>query len=167
MIREFRGNEPSIADSAYVDEEAVVIGEVEIGAETSVWPGVVIRGDGGSIRIGERTSIQDNTVIHVSPDGEVDIGDECTVGHGAVIHGREIGDRVLVGMNSTVLERAEIGNESIIAANSLVGEGMEVPERSFLAGTPGEIKKEITEDQVKVIKMASEHYVHLSKEHKE
>lgn len=166
MIRKFKGRKPSIADSAYVDEAAVVIGEVEIGAETSVWPGVVIRADGGPISIGNRTSIQDNTVIHVSPDGEVNIGNECTVGHGAVIHGKEVGDRVLVGMNATVLQQAEIGDESIIAANSLVREGMEVPERSFIAGTPGEIKREISDDQVKVIKMASEHYVHLSKEHK-
>lgn len=166
MIRGFKGKKPSIADSAYIDEEAVVIGEVEIGAETSVWPGVVIRADGGPIRIGERTSIQDNTVVHVSPDGEAEIGDECTVGHGAVIHGKRVGDKVLVGMNATILERAEVGDESIIAANSLVSEGMEVPERSFIAGTPGEIKKEISDDQVKVIKMASEHYVHLATEHK-
>lgn len=166
MIREFEGKKPSIADSAYVDEEALVIGEVEIDAETSVWPGVVIRADGGPISIGEGTSIQDNAVIHVSPGGEVNIGDECTVGHGAVIHGKKVGDRVLVGMNATVLQRAEIGDESIIAANSLVREGMKAPERSFIAGTPGEIKKEISDDQVKVIKMASEHYVHLSKEHR-
>lgn len=167
LIREFKGKSPVIADSAYVDERATLIGEVKVGEESSVWPGVVIRADGGPIKIGKKTSIQDGTVVHVSVEGKVEIGDECTVGHGAIIHCEEIGDRVLVGMNSTLLEGSKIGDESIIAANSLVRDNTEVPERSFFAGSPGEVKKEISDGQVDRIKLASEHYANLSKEYKQ
>ncbi len=165
MIREYNGKEPEIADSAYVDEDAVVIGEVKIGKDSSIWPGAVIRGDGGPIEIGERTSIQDNAVVHVNVGSYLDIGDECTIGHGAMVHGQEVGDRVLIAINSTVLQGVKIGKESIIAANSLVREGMEIPERAFFAGSPGEVKKQLDDEQVERIELASEHYSELGKEY--
>ncbi len=165
MIREHKGKKTQIADSAYVDPNAVVIGEVKIGKESSIWPGAVIRGDGGPIEIGEKTSIQDNAVVHVNVGSYSKIGDECTVGHGAVVHGQEVGDRVLIAINATVLQGVKIGKESIIAANSLVREGMEVPERSFVAGSPGEVKKELDDDQVERLVLASDHYAELGKEY--
>lgn len=165
MIREHKGKKPEIADSAYVDENAVVIGDVKIGKNTSIWPGAVIRGDGGPIEIGEKTSVQDNAVVHVNVGSYSEIGDKCTIGHGAVVHGQEVGDRVLLAINSTVLQGVKIGKESIVAANSLVREGMEVPERSFVAGSPGEVKKQLGDDQVERIELAADHYSELGKEY--
>ncbi len=165
MIREFKGKKPEIADSAYIDENAVVIGDVKIGEDSSVWPGAVIRGDGGPIEIGEGTSIQDNAVVHVNVGSYSEIGDGCTVGHGAVVHGQEVGDRVLIGINATVLQGVKIGKESIVAANSLVMEGTEIAERSFVAGSPAEVKKQLDDDQVGRIELASDHYSELGKEY--
>lgn len=166
MIRSFADKNPQIEDSAYVDDSAVVIGDVTMDEKSSMWPGAVARADGGAIRIGKRTSIQDNVVIHVDPGYMVRIGNGCIIGHGAVIHCESIGDRVLIGINSTLLEGSRIGEESIIAANSVVGGGMEVPKRSFVAGIPGEIKKEVTDAQVESIKLGSSFYASLCGEYR-
>lgn len=148
MLRSFNGKTPKIAESAFVSEAAYVVGDVEIGENSSVWPGAVIRGDFGSIRIGNNSAIEDNSVIHAgSPpkvEGAVTIGDNVHVGHGAVINCRSIGHNVLVGMNATLLHDAEIGNFCVIGAGCLVTQGMKVPDRSFVTGVPGKVRGEVS-----------------------
>ena len=121
MLRAYRGRRPAVHPSAFVDESAQVIGDVAIGAESSVWMQVVIRGDVNTIRIGDRSNVQDATVIHVMHDTHpTRIGDDVTIGHGAIVHGCTIADRVLIGMGAIVLNGASIGADTIVAAGSLV-----------------------------------------------
>ena len=152
MIRSFNGKTPKIADSAFVSEAAYVIGDVEIGENSSVWPGAVIRGDLGKIKIGKNCAIEDNCVIHsgaptLPPIADVTIGDNVIFGHGAVSNGRKIGNNVVVSIKATILHDAEIGDNSIIAAGCVVKEKMIIPPRSFVVGVPAEIKGEISEEQ--------------------
>lgn len=163
MIRSYRGKTPRIADSAYVDELALVIGDVEIGEGSSVWPGAVIRSDHGLTKIGERTSIQDNVVLH---GGEMDIGDDVTIGHGAVIESEKIGDNVLIGANATVLDGVVIGEFCLIAAGSVVRQDAEIPPHSFVAGVPGEVR-ELKPHLMKIITDSGEMYDGLGQVYKE
>jgi carbonic anhydrase/acetyltransferase-like protein (isoleucine patch superfamily) len=141
-----------MAASAYVDEAAVVIGDVTIGEDSSVWPGVVIRGDVHYIRIGSRTNIQDGCVLHVMRDEwPLILGDNVTVGHGAVLHGCAIESRCLIGMGSLILNGAKIGTGSIIAAGTLVPEHTEVQPGSLFMGHPGKLRRVLTaEDQASI-----------------
>ena len=154
MIRSFNGKTPKIAESAFVSEAAYVIGDVEIGENSSVWPGAVIRGDLGKITIGKNTVIEDNCVIHSgSPSipaiiSDVTIGDNVVIGHGAVTNCRRIGNNVMVSIKSTVLHDVEIGDYSIIAAGCVVKEKMKIPEKSFVVGVPGKIKGEVSSEQL-------------------
>jgi len=155
---------PKIAESVFISEAAYVVGEVELGENSSVWPGAVIRGDSGNIRIGKNTNIQDNAVIH----GDVTIGDNVHIGHGAVINCRSIGNNVLIGMNATILHDAEVGNFCVIAAGCLVSQGMKVPDNSFVAGVPAKIQGEISPEQMRRwLQQAPEKYVGLAKQYKE
>ncbi|MFC1958587.1 gamma carbonic anhydrase family protein [Chloroflexota bacterium] len=153
MIRSFSGKTPKIADSAFISEAACVIGDVEIGENSSVWPGAVIRGDMGKIKIGKNVVIEDNCVIHsgspsLPPIGDVTIGDNVIIGHGAVSNGRRIGNNVMVSINAAILHDAEIGDHSIIAAGCVVKEKMKIPDRSFVVGVPAEIKGEVSDEQL-------------------
>ena len=140
MIRSYRGRTPKIPASAYIDPDAVIIGDVTIGEHSSVWPCVVIRGDVNWIRIGARTNIQDGSVLHVMKDTHpLQLGDEVTVGHGVILHGCTIESRVLIGMGSVLLNGAKIGAGSIVAAGTLVPEGTVVPPGSLFMGHPGKI----------------------------
>src|SRR6266496_2173896 len=140
MIRAYRGVLPKIAASAYIDPSAQVIGDVTIGERSSFWPGAVARGDVNRIRIGDETSIQDNTVLHCdAPDFPLSIGSRVTVGHLAMIHGCTIEDECVIGIGAIVLNGARIGTGSVIAAGAVVPEGMEVPPGSMLMGVPGKI----------------------------
>jgi carbonic anhydrase/acetyltransferase-like protein (isoleucine patch superfamily) len=131
MIRSLNGKTPIIAKSAFISETAYIVGDVEIGENTSVWPGAVIRGDFGKITIGRNTAIEDNVVVHcgssTSPDGDVDIGNDVIIGHGAVLNCRRVGNNILIGINAAILHDAEIGDNSVIAAGCVVGNGMKVP----------------------------------------
>jgi len=152
MIRSFNGKTPKIAESAFVSEAAYVIGDVEIGENSCVFPGAVIRGDLGKIKIGKNTVIEDNCVIHsgsptLPPVSDVEIGNNVVIGHGAISNGRRIGNNVMVSIMSTILHDAEIGDYSIIAAGCVVKEKMIIPPRSFVVGVPAEIKGEISEEQ--------------------
>ena len=170
MVRTFGDKTPKIAPSAFVSEAAYVVGDVEIGENSSVWPGAVIRADFGKIRIGRNTAVEDNCVIHAgSPAGENDvlIGDRVVIGHGAIINCRKIGSEVLIGMNSTILHDAEIGDLCIIAAGCLVVQGMKIPDRSFVAGVPGKIKGEPSEQHLKWTKLNPEAYPNLARQYKE
>lgn len=148
MIRKYKGIEPKIHPSAFIAENAVIIGDVEIGEDSSVWYGCVIRGDVNRIRIGDRTNVQDGTVIHVSRaqfDGPTIIGDEVTIGHGAMIHGCTIEDGALIGIGATVLDGVRIGKQAFIAAGSLVTPNTVVPPRTMVMGSPARVKKELSE----------------------
>jgi carbonic anhydrase/acetyltransferase-like protein (isoleucine patch superfamily) len=146
MIRSFNGKSPKIAESAFVSEWAYVVGDVEIGAYSGVWPGAVIRGDFGTIRIGRDTHIEDNSVLHAGTD--MDIGDNVIIGHGAVVHCRRIGNGVLVGNNATLLDQAEIGDSCIVGANSMVATGQKVPPHSLMVGTPARVKRKLPPEGV-------------------
>ena len=160
MLRPFRSVLPRVNPSAYVDESAQVIGDVEIGAESSVWMNVVIRGDVNAIRIGDRTNIQDATVIHVMRGTHATtIGNDVTVGHAAVLHGCTIRDRVLVGMGAMLLNGAEIGEDSIVAAGTLVPEEKKFPARSLLMGRPAVLKRVLTDAEVATIRDYADRYI--------
>ncbi len=160
MIRSFKGRTPVVADGSYVDESAQVIGDVEIGAESSVWMNVVIRGDVNHIRIGSRTNIQDLTMIHVMRDTHPTIiGNEVTVGHSAVVHGTTIEDRVLVGMAAVLLNGVHIESDCVIAAGTLLTERTRVPARSLVMGRPGKIIRQLTDSEVAEIRWYSDNYV--------
>jgi carbonic anhydrase/acetyltransferase-like protein (isoleucine patch superfamily) len=166
MIRSLDGKTPKIAASAFVSEAAYVIGDVEIGEESNVWPGAVIRADFGYIRIGCHTAIEDNVVIHsgtpAAPIGDVTIGDQAIIGHGAVLNCRSIGDHVLIGMNATLLHDAEIGDNCVIAAGCVVAQGMKIPANSFVAGVPGRILGRPTEEQLWWAKHGQKEYLALA-----
>ena len=171
MIRSFNGKTPKIAESAFISEAAYIVGDVEIGENSSVLPGVVIRGDSGKIKIGANTAVEDNCVIHSgSPSsivGNVTIGDNVIIGHGAVINCRRIGNNVLIGMNSTILHDAEVGDFCIIAAGCLVSQGMKIPEGKLVAGVLGKIKGEASPQQLRWVQQGPEHYTKLGKQYKE
>jgi len=173
MIRGLGNKKPKIAESAFVSEAAYVIGDVEIGDNSSVWPGAVIRADFGSIRIGKNTAIEDNCVLHSGTPSDptyrekMTIGDNVHIGHGAVINCRRIGNNVLIGMNSTILHDAEIGDFCIIAAGCLVRQGMQIPDKSFVVGVPGKIKGKISPEQLWWVEKAPQIYAELVKQYKE
>jgi carbonic anhydrase/acetyltransferase-like protein (isoleucine patch superfamily) len=160
VIRPFKTHTPVVDPSAYVDPSAQVIGDVEIGAESSVWMNVVIRGDVNRIRIGRRSNIQDLTMVHVMRDTHpTTIGDEVTVGHSAVIHGSTIEDRVLVGMAAVLLNGVHVGHDSVIAAGTLLTEGTRIPPRSLVMGRPGKVKRALTDEEVAEIRWYADNYV--------
>jgi carbonic anhydrase/acetyltransferase-like protein (isoleucine patch superfamily) len=151
---------PRVHPTAYIDESAQVIGDVEIGEESSVWPAVVIRGDVNRIRIGRRSNVQDGTIVHVMKDTHATIvGDDVTIGHAAVIHGCTIENQCLIGMGAIVLNGAHVGACSIVAAGALLVEGMQVPSRSLVMGSPGKVKRSLTDEEVAEIQMYADRYV--------
>ena len=160
MLRPYRGRLPIVHPTAYIDVSAQLIGDVEIGEESSVWMNAVVRGDVNRIRIGRRSNIQDGTVVHVMRDThETHIGDGVTIGHAAVIHGCTIEDRCLIGMGAILLNGARIGADSIVAAGALVLEGMEIPPRSLVMGSPARIRRPLTDAEAESILAYAERYV--------
>jgi carbonic anhydrase/acetyltransferase-like protein (isoleucine patch superfamily) len=167
MIRSYRGRAPQIPASAYIDPAAVVIGDVTIGEQSSVWPCVVIRGDVNWIRIGGRTNIQDGSVLHVMKDTHpLQIGDAVTVGHGVILHGCTIESRVLIGMGAIILNGARIGEGSIIAAGALIPEGAVVPPGSVFMGHPGRFSRAVTPEEQAGIDVYATHYVEYAEMYK-
>ena len=160
MLRGFRDAFPRVHPTAFIDDSAQVIGDVEIGEESSVWMSVVIRGDVHRIRIGRRSNIQDGTVIHVmNRTHPTTIGDSVTVGHAAILHGCTIEDRCLIGVGAILLNGAHIGNGSIVAAGTLVVEDMDVPPGSLVMGSPGRVKRALTDAEVVEIQGYADRYV--------
>jgi carbonic anhydrase/acetyltransferase-like protein (isoleucine patch superfamily) len=172
MIRSLGDKTPKIAESAFVSEAAYIIGEVEIGEHSSVWPGAVIRADFGSIRIGDNTAVEDNCVLHAGTPNEpgyrekMTIGDSVHIGHGAVINCRRIENNVLIGMNATVLHDTKIGNNCIIAAGCLVKQAAKISDGSFVAGVPGRVMGKATKEQLWWVEEAPEIYKELIKRYK-
>jgi carbonic anhydrase/acetyltransferase-like protein (isoleucine patch superfamily) len=151
---------PRIHPTAYIDDSAQVIGDVEVGEESSVWMAVVVRGDVHRIRIGRRTNIQDGTVVHVMKGTHpTTIGDDVTIGHAAVVHGCTIENGCLVGMGAILLNGARIGSGSLVAAGTLVPEGFEVPPRSLVMGRPGQIRRSLSDAEVANVLSYASRYV--------
>jgi carbonic anhydrase/acetyltransferase-like protein (isoleucine patch superfamily) len=160
VLRPYRSIHPRVDPSAFVDQSAQVIGDVHIGAESSVWMNVVIRGDVHMIRVGARTNIQDGTIVHVMRDTHPTlIGDDVTIGHGAVVHGSAIEDRCLIGMGAILLNGCRIGTGSIVAAGALVPEGMMVPPGSMVMGMPAKVRRRLTPEEDASIKWYADNYV--------
>lgn len=163
MIVAYRGHVPKIHPTAFIAPTAVLIGNVEVGEESSIWFGAVLRGDNGPIRVGARTSIQDNAVLHVSEHGQTIIDDDVTVGHCAVMEDCHIADRALIGSNAVILGGAQVGKGSLIAAGSVVGEGAQIPDGVLAAGAPAKVKKPIEGEAAKWIEISAGEYVRLSR----
>ena len=160
MLRPYRSVSPTVHPTAFVDISAQVIGDVHPGAESSVWMDVVIRGDVHSIRVGARSNIQDFTVVHAMlGTPATDIGDDVTVGHGAVVHGCVIEDRCLAGMGAILLNECRIGSGSIVAAGTVVPEGMAIPPGSMVMGVPATVRRLVTREEDASIAQYAEHYV--------
>jgi carbonic anhydrase/acetyltransferase-like protein (isoleucine patch superfamily) len=168
MIRPYRGLTPQIAESAYIDPSAQVIGDVIVGERSSVWPLVTIRGDVNHIRIGDETSIQDNSVLHVDHRFyPCLVGNRVTVGHSVVLHGCVVEDEALIGIGAIVLNGAKIGPGAIVAAGALVPEGMDVPANTLVMGTPAKVKRAVTADEQERFKQNCRNYVKITAIYKE
>jgi gamma-carbonic anhydrase len=166
MLRPYRGRLPVVHPTAYVDASAQVIGNVDIGADSSVWMNAVVRGDVNTIRIGDRSNIQDGTVVHVMHETHPTvIGDDVTIGHAAVVHGCTVGNRVLIGMGATILNGAVVGEDSIVAAGSLVTEGAVIPPRSLAMGSPAKVRRTLSDEDVASILEYAANYVRYKKDY--
>jgi len=150
-------------EGAYLAEGAVVCGDVELGKDVSVWFGCVIRGDDAPITIGPRTNVQDGTVIHCDTGCPQRIGADCTIGHRAVLHGVEIGDGVLVGMNATILGGSRVGDGAVIAAGAVVRENSVVPPRTLMAGVPARPIREVSAKELAFMRHAIPHYIETAR----
>ncbi|MBX3334853.1 MAG: gamma carbonic anhydrase family protein [Nitrospira sp.] len=166
MIRTFQGIKPTIPTSCFIEETAVVIGDVVMGEECSVWFNAVIRGDVHHIRIGDRTNVQDLCMLHVTHDTHpLIIGNGVTIGHNVVLHGCTIRDRVLVGMGAIIMDGAVIGEDSVVGAGALVTEGTMVPPKSLILGSPAKVKRPVTEQELSWIKESAENYVRYASQY--
>lgn len=167
LVREVLGKAPRVAPSAFIAPGAVVVGDVEIGEEVSIWYGAVLRGDVGVIRIGARTNVQDTACIHMTGDmSNSVIGSEVTIGHGVIVHGAVIGDGALIGMGSVLLDNCEIGAESLVAAGSVVPPRMQIPPRSMVRGQPAKVIRPLREDEWIQGRTGARVYLELMKAHR-
>ena len=166
MIRTYKGIKPKLGARAYVDASAQVVGAVELGEDASVWMNTVIRGDVNRIRLGARTNVQDNCVLHVTAQHPTVLADDVTVGHSVTLHGCTIEKHCLVGIGAIVLNGAVVGEESIVAAGALVPEGMQVPPRSVVMGAPAKVKREVTEEERAGLRRYAENYVRYKDEYR-
>lgn len=163
MITAYRDKRPRIADSAFIADDAIVIGDVEIGENASVWFGSILRGDVNHIRIGARTNVQDATVIHVSSkDHPTILEDDITVGHRVTLHGCYIETGCLIGIGAILLDGVRIGRNSLVAAGSLLTPGTIIPPRSMVMGSPAKVKRELTDEEIDGIAKNVASYVELS-----
>ncbi len=165
VILPFEGNWPEIADEAFIAPGAVVIGNVTIGAESSVWFNAVVRGDIAPIWIGDRSSVQDCTVVHVNRDAPTVIGNDVTIGHSALVHGTTIDDGVLVGMGAIVMSYSEIGAGAVIAAGALIPERVSVPANAVMVGMPAKQRSELDEQQAAHLAGIPGRYVCVSRQY--
>lgn len=161
MLVPYRGQWPQVDSSALIQAGAQVIGDVCIGAQSSLWFNVVARGDINSIRIGERTNVQDGSIIHVCSDRSVTIGSEVTIGHNSTIHGCSIGDGCLIGMGAIVLDGAVLEAGVLVAAGSLVAPGSHFPAGILAMGRPAVVKRTLTAEEISALRQSAGHYVKL------
>lgn len=163
MIYSFEGKTPRIHPSAFIADEATIIGDVSIGEDANIWPGVVIRGDVGAIRIGNRVNVQDGSVLHVDTDGQTVLEDDATVGHLAMVHGCHIEPGCLIGMSATVLSRSRVGKGTIVGGGAVVLEGQQLPEFSLAAGVPAKVKRTLEPDTFEARLRHAAYYVELGR----
>lgn len=167
MIIPYKGKWPQIHETAFVAPSADVIGEVTLGAHSSLWFQVVVRGDVNWIKIGKRTNVQDHSMLHVTrAKSPLTIGDEVTIGHRAMIHGCTIGDRVLVGMGAILLDDCEIGDDCIIGAGAMVTQKKVIPPRSLVVGSPGKVVRELNPEELAFLPKSAQNYVDDSSDYK-
>jgi gamma-carbonic anhydrase len=164
LIRSYKNKTPKIADDVFVAENAVIIGDVEIGEKSSIWYSVVLRGDVGSIRIGARTNIQDGTVVHVT-EGRFNthIGDDVLIGHNAVVHGCTLEDGAFVGMGAIILDGCVVEGGAMVAAGALLTPGKHVKKGELWGGNPAKKMRDLTDDQIAGLKSGTDHYVDVSR----
>lgn len=164
MIRAFEGVTPTVPRSCYIEDTAILIGDVVMGEECSAWFHTVIRGDVNYIRIGNRTNVQDLCMLHVTHDTHpLVIGAEVTIGHRVVLHGCTIQDRVLVGMGAIIMDGAVIGEDSVIGAGALVTEGVTIPPKSLVLGSPAKVKRAVSDQELAWIKESAQNYVNYAR----
>ncbi|MGB3926869.1 MAG: gamma carbonic anhydrase family protein [Caldicoprobacterales bacterium] len=166
MIKEYNGHKPHIHNSCFIAENTTIIGRVTIKRNASIWYGTVIRGDDNYISIGENTNVQDNCTIHIAEDYPTIIGDNVTIGHGAIVHGCKVGNNVLIGMGAIILDGAEIEDNVLIAAGSLVPPGKKMPSNTLVMGSPAKVVRELTKEEIVNIKNSADYYVKLAEEYK-
>lgn len=172
-LRTFEQIDPFATEAAFIDPTALIIGDVTIGEQSSVWPYCVLRGDVQVIRIGARTNIQDGTIVHVAHDGPpnpdgglaTEVGDDVTIGHRAIVHACTIGDRVLAGMGAIVMDGAVVRSDVIIGAGTVVPPGKELESGRLYVGNPAKAVRSITDDERGTLKYSAEHYVELAQRH--
>ncbi len=155
----FEGESPSVHETAYLADGAVVIGRVAVGEETGIWFNAVLRGDSEPIRIGRGANVQDGAVMHTDPGFPCTVGDFVSVGHNAILHGCTVDQGATVGMGATVLNGARVGEEALVAANALVLEGTQIPPRTLVAGVPAKPRRELTEEEVAQLRKNAETYI--------
>jgi carbonic anhydrase/acetyltransferase-like protein (isoleucine patch superfamily) len=165
MLRSFKGKTPRVADSAFISETAYVIGDVEVGENSGIWPGAVVRADFGSVKIGQSSHIEDNCVLHC--DAPMEIGNNVIIGHSVVMHGKKIGNNTLIGNNATILDNVEIGSFCLIGAGCLVTPGVKIPDESLVVGVPGEVKEKLSPRQMQRIQDGAQIYSELARQYKE
>ena len=167
MILPHHGKWPHIHETAFVAPSADVIGEVEIGADSSIWFQTVVRGDVHRIRVGSRTNIQDLSMLHVTRKrSPLTVGDEVTVGHRVILHGCTVGNRCLIGMGAVIMDDAEIGDESIVAAGALVTQGKKFPPRSLILGSPAKVARDLTAEEIGFLPRSAANYVGDAQEYR-
>jgi len=168
LIKTLKGKIPSIHPTAFIAEQAVIVGDVTIGRRSSIWFHTVARGDVHSIKIGDYTNVQDNSMLHVTTGRyPLEVGQYVTIGHGAIVHGCVIEDKVLVGIGAIVLDGARIQGESIVGAGALVPPGFHVPSGKLAVGVPARVVRNLTEEEKKSIKMSAENYMKNSRTYME
>ena len=166
MIRTFQGITPTIPGSCFIEDTSVVIGDVVMGEQCSIWFNTVIRGDVHYIRLGNRTNVQDLCMLHVTHETHpLIIGSDVTIGHRVVLHGCTIKDRVLIGMGAIIMDGAVIGEDSVVGAGALVTEGTIVAPKSLILGSPAKVKRPVTEKELIWIKQSSENYVNYASQY--
>jgi carbonic anhydrase/acetyltransferase-like protein (isoleucine patch superfamily) len=167
MLYEFGGHRVStVGQEFFVAPNAAVIGRVSLGRDASVWFGTVLRGDTNDIRIGERSNVQDTAVVHVDADAPADIGDEVTIGHAATVHGCTVGERSLIGIGATILSHAVIGRCCIVGAGAVITERKQFPDRSLIIGMPAKRVREVTDEEVEMLRASAAHYAELGRRYR-
>lgn len=164
-VLSYKGKKPSIGEDSFISETSVIVGNVTIGESSSVWYGASIRAESDFIKIGNRSNFQDNCVLHVDEGFPCIIGDNVSVGHGAVIHGAKIGSNCLIGIGAILLNGCKLGNNCLVAAGTLVLEKAEIPDGSLVIGSPGTSKRKLRQEEIEKIGKNADHYCEFASEH--
>ncbi len=165
-LETFLGKDPTIPESAYIASEATVIGDVRLGEQSSVWPGCVLRGDINYISVGDRSNVQDGTIVHLADDYPVEIGKDVTIGHAAIIHACIIEDECLIGMGATIMDGAMVGRNSIVGAGALVTQNTTIPAGSLVMGAPASVKRSLSQEEQGKIKYWADKYIRVAQAYK-